>query len=429
MAGPIADALTAEAANWPMVECRIEPRADCFVAILEFCGKDSFLTFAEGADADEAKSLNEMARILRSLGAVRKKSGPQAAVTETGTAGAVRSSPVAGTISEPGEYDLDDATYHGDPCKTPSLSASLAKLMVKRTPWHAWHAHPRLNPNFEEEDQKKFDLGSVFHKEILGKGQELAVLPFKDYRSNAAKDARDQALRDGLQPCLEEQHERAAAMASAARRQMRRWPDLALAMAGGIPERTLIWREDNGIMCRMKLDWQPHTGLIFPDWKSTAAGAGPDEWGQKVMWDTGCDIQDAFYRRGIAKVLGREGVSLLFAVVETDEPHAMMPHRVTPAAAAMADRKVEWAIRVFGMCLDANRWPGYPGEVAWHDPPPWQERKWTDREDNGLTDPGFMQAMIEGVHSVDKADKASIVADDRADGFGLLPVGEDGDEA
>jgi hypothetical protein len=60
--------------------------------------------------------------------------------------------------------------YHADPAPAPSLSSSIAKTILHQTPRHAWFEHPRLNPNFEPKDDSKFDLGSVAHELLLGKG-------------------------------------------------------------------------------------------------------------------------------------------------------------------------------------------------------------------------------------------------------------------
>src|SRR5260221_5320495 len=53
-------------------------------------------------------------------------------------------------IDTPGLYDIADADYHADCCAVPSLSSSIVKLLDQQTPLHAWQAHPRLNPRFEE---------------------------------------------------------------------------------------------------------------------------------------------------------------------------------------------------------------------------------------------------------------------------------------
>ena len=56
--------------------------------------------------------------------------------------------------------DLSAGTYHADPAAQPSLSATTCKLLCRRFPLHAWHAHPRLNPDYQRVEEKKFDPGT-----------------------------------------------------------------------------------------------------------------------------------------------------------------------------------------------------------------------------------------------------------------------------
>lgn len=304
-------------------------------------------------------------------------------------------------ITEPGLYVMGEDQYHADPCAEPSLSCSLAKKCLPMgsgtgTARHMWHNHPRLNPDYEAQDSNRFDLGSVFHTIILGKGDEISVIDAKDWRTKDAQARRDQAIADGNQPVLKEQMERAEAMVRAAMPQIALREDLAAAMAAGRPERVLAWKEQTEageIWCRLKLDWLPDEGEAFPDWKSTGASAGPDEYG-RTYFDIGADLQDAFYRRGIRKVLDRRA-RIVFPVIETSAPHCMMMHSTAPASLAMADRKVAYAIRLFGLCLHENAWPGFPIETAAQEAPSWIESKWTDREDAGLTSGDFNRFMIE----------------------------------
>jgi hypothetical protein len=306
-------------------------------------------------------------------------------------------------ITAPGLYSMSEAWYHADPCKVPSLSCSLAKYALPMgagtgTARHLWHNHPRLNPAILEvqDDSHRFDLGSVFHTLILGKGDQIEVIDAKDWRTNAAKAARDAALEAGLQPVLAEQMERARAMLEAARPQIAMREDLARAMASGMAEVVLVWIEqtDAGeIWCRCKLDWLPTEGRIFPDWKTTGTGAGPDEYG-RTYFSIGADLQDAFYRRGIRAVLDRSA-ELVFPVIETAAPHCMMVHRTAPASLGMAERKVLYVMRLFALCMREGVWPGYPIEDAWQDAPSWIESKWIDREDAGLTSIDFNRYMIE----------------------------------
>jgi hypothetical protein len=223
-------------------------------------------------------------------------------------------------------------------------------------------------------------------------------------------------------PMLRAQFERSERMVKAVWNQIADHEEARDALKAGIPERTLIWREDNGVWCRARLDWMPHFGIAYPDLKTTAAAASPDQWGRKVMFDTGCDIQDAFYRRGLKKLGINEHAFLLFVVAEVDEPHAIATHRLTPAAAAMADRKVEHAIRLFGMCQERNWWPGYRAETAWHDPPPWHEQRWIEREDNGGCEAALAELAAFKPRERTAEDHQAFEDAEQRDAFGLLPV-------
>lgn len=326
-----------------------------------------------------------------------------------------------------GLHDITHDEYHEDPCPAPSLSSSIAKLLIERSPWHAKFNHPRLNPFFEPKEKESFDLGSAFHTLMLGKGADVVVVHASDWRTADAKAERAAIRKDGRTPLLIHQFVQANAMVEAVKRQIEKHEEARDAFgehfSAGAPERTIIWREDNGVWCRARFDWMPHFGIAYPDLKSTAAVANPANWGRRVMFDTGCDIQDAFYRRGLKKLeLADEHAFLLFVVCELEEPHAMATHRLTPAAAAMADRKVEHAINLFGLCSDRNWWPGYRRETAWHDPPPWHEQRWIEREDSGDCRAALAELEALGPRSARSEPAQGFEDGEQRDAFGLAPI-------
>lgn len=297
----------------------------------------------------------------------------------------------------PGVYDMTAEVYHADPCPAPSLSSSVAKLLLDRTPRHAWFAHPRLNPAHEEEHNAAFDLGTAAHDLLLCGEGRFAVIDAADWRTNAAKEERDEAYERGLTPLLVDQMERVKLMVSLARLQLDQHEQARDAFSDGQPERTLVWQE-GGIWCRCKLDWMPNKpgpARIFPDYKTTGDSAHPDEWGTRQLFNLNYDVQAAFYRRGIRAVFGIENAHFWFVVQETSAPYALSVVSPTPAALAMADRKVTEAIRMWGWCLQNDRWPGYPNQTAFVDPPAWQEKKWLDREDRDGTSVDLIQASID----------------------------------
>jgi hypothetical protein len=151
-------------------------------------------------------------------------------------------------ITAPGIFpEVDPNDYHADPCPTPSLSHGIACTILDHSLEHAWVEHPRLNPNYERSEEKKFDLGNVAHALFLGRGKRLAVAPFDDWRTKAAKEFREQAIAQGLQPVKEKDHDRALAMSNACKIALDRYPDedgvpLISEFHGGAAEVMLAWR-------------------------------------------------------------------------------------------------------------------------------------------------------------------------------------------
>ena len=67
----------------------------------------------------------------------------------------------------PGIYEIPATEYHADPCPEPSLSASVARTLIDRSPLHAWMQHPKLGGQQEEKPAARMSLGSAAHSVIL----------------------------------------------------------------------------------------------------------------------------------------------------------------------------------------------------------------------------------------------------------------------
>src|SRR5215471_6763533 len=93
---------------------------------------------------------------------------------------------------------IADAVYHADPAPEPSLSASIAELLIKRSPKHAFHAHPRLNPKWKpKEPSQEMDDGRVLHSMLLGTPSPVIEVDAEDWRTNRAKEAKADARASG----------------------------------------------------------------------------------------------------------------------------------------------------------------------------------------------------------------------------------------
>jgi hypothetical protein len=283
-------------------------------------------------------------------------------------------------IDTPGIYNIMSTAYHADPCPTPSLSSSVARVLLDRSPRHAWMQHPRLNPAFVPEQRREFDLGSAAHAHLFGDDAAYELVDAENYRTRAAQEARDAIYAAGKTPLLPHQAVTVDAMVRAARAQLDRHSEAPEAFREdmGTPEQTVAWL-DGGIWCRARIDWLPLGGNVVYDYKTTGGSAHPDEWGRR-LFDGGYDIQAAFYLRGLRAVEGRE-CHFRFVVQEVEPPYALSVIAITPASLAMAERKVVEAIAWWRWCLDKGVWPGYPGRVAYVETPPWVEKRWLEHED------------------------------------------------
>lgn len=278
-----------------------------------------------------------------------------------------------------GVHGLDADDYHRDPCDQPSLSSSIAHKLVTQTPLHAWAAHPRLNPEFERQERKHFDIGRAAHTLLLEDGYAdaaLVVVDAKDWRTKAAQEARDEAYAFGKTPVLAHDLDRLKALVKSALAQLTDHEATPPLFELGRAERALVWDED-GVWCRARLDWLRDDRTAVDDLKSTARSASPEQFA-RTMVAMGYATQAAFYRRGVFALTGVMP-EFRFVVVETTPPYALSVVSPGPDVLALADAKVEHAIDLWRRCLKADRWPGYTPRVAYAELPAYEETQWLER--------------------------------------------------
>jgi hypothetical protein len=275
-----------------------------------------------------------------------------------------------------GIFDIPERDYHADKIgDVPTLNSGCAKLIVDQSPLHCWNSHPRLNPNWVADDDRKFDMGKAVHAAVLGT-PAIAVIEADDYRTSAAKLARDAALARGSIPVLSEKMPAITAIRFAIKAQLKAH-EAHDAITRGKPEQTMVW-EEGETWCRGLLDWLPHTGHVFYDLKSTGQSANPQEW-TRALYNQGADIQCAFYRRGIRKLLKIDNPIFRFIVVEVDAPYALSVIQLSPSALDLAERKVDEAISAWAKCMKEGTWPGYPPFVQHVDAPAWRQMQYEER--------------------------------------------------
>lgn len=274
--------------------------------------------------------------------------------------------------------DVPADEYHADPAETPSLSSSIANILISQSPAHARAAHPRLNPDVQRDEEAKFDVGTTAHALLLQDDDLIAELPFTDWRTKDAKTARDEARTAGRIPLLSDQAARVRAMVAAARQGITSHAAQPPLFTAGKPEQTLIWEDDHGVICRARLDWLHDNHQAVDDLKTTGTSADPQKW-TRTGYGIGIDVQVAFYLRGLERLTGIRA-AWRYVVVETYPPYAVSVCDLAPSALALGEAKVQRAIDVWAVCIEADSWPGYDRRVASIEVPTWAEMQWLERE-------------------------------------------------
>jgi hypothetical protein len=290
-------------------------------------------------------------------------------------------------IEKPGIYrGISEVDYRADPCPSPSLTQSLCKILIERSPKHAWVECPRLNPQHEPDDDTKFDIGNVAHRLILGRGKEIEIAPFADWRKKEAQELREAAVDRGHIAVLEHQFEQATDMVAEAWFQLRKHEDHD-AFTGGSGEVMIAWQE-NGVWFRSLVDWLHDDLRTIDDYKTTSKSVAPQVIGM-VAQSAGWEVQAAFIERGL-DVLDPAGAGrrrFRFVAQETDKPHALTVAHMSESWMTMGRKKVSVGAGIWEACIETGYWPTYPHQAIIPEYPSWQESRWLEREVTEFSEP------------------------------------------
>lgn len=288
-------------------------------------------------------------------------------------------------ITAPGIFlDVPVDDYFADPAPKPSLTQSIAKLLIDRSPAHARINHPRLAPLATEEDEEpeKYDaakaIGNAAHALMIERGKSIAVADFPTWRGKDPQKFKEEAMAAGKVPILAKHYARAEAMVAAARTQLKAigW-DAAFQNGHG---EVVIAAEENGLWFRALVDWLASVGDVY-DFKSTSLSCAPHAI-PKLMTDAGWEIQAAMIERILNRLVpemaGRR--KFRFIAQENDPPYALTPVELPEAALTMGRKKLDYAVKVWNVCMSYDEWPAYPLDICRPDYPGWKEQQWLGRE-------------------------------------------------
>lgn len=296
------------------------------------------------------------------------------------------------TIDKPGIYkEFPAASYHADPCPEPSLSSSMAKLLINTSPLHAMTAHPKLNPDFEANDgDAKMDFGSVAHELLLKQGGGIEILNFDSFRTKAAQEARAAAKANGMTPILRHDFDRANLMVEAARAQIAYIEDCHDAFVKpGLGEQMLAWQEGD-MWFRNLADYiapaRPTGHIVCYDYKTTSASASPSAVAM-TLYNMEYEVQAAMLERGLVHLVGNDVAGKIifrFVVQETTAPFALTVAEMDATAWMLGRKKLGAAVSMWRRCVSRGEWPGYPSKIIKAEMPEFMENRWLRREENPL---------------------------------------------
>lgn len=263
--------------------------------------------------------------------------------------------------------------------ETPRLSASIAHLLVTRSPRHAWNASRQLNPDYEPEVKDAFDLGNVVHELVL-RGRDIAVVgQFNEYRTDTAKQWRDETRAAGKIPLRPKDHERVLAMHERIREQLEAIDVDPPLLQHGSPEIPIEWEEAD-VSWKARLDWLRDDRRAIDDLKTTSRSADPSSY-ERNLYANGGDIQAALYQRAVVSLNEQQFVPPPFRwiVCETEPPYCVSVIEPGADVLALGNAKVDLAAAIWRECIASGEWPGYPPVVHTAELPPWEESRFLER--------------------------------------------------
>lgn len=275
----------------------------------------------------------------------------------------------------PAIYTMSAAKYHSDPAPTPSLSNSIANILITQSPKHAWLQHPRLG-NATRAEESKFDIGSAAHMMLLERRNDgIVVVDADDWRTKAAREARQAAHANGQFPILARHYARTQEMVSAARIFVLT-TELGDILDSGLPERVIMWQEGE-TWCRSRLDLLSKDQQLIVDYKTTE-NAEPEAFIRQIA-RMGYDQQAEFYPRGVTAITGTEP-KFIFLVQEVTPPYSCSLVSLSNEYRVIGRTKFARALDRWQECVRTGTWPDYPTHIHYAEPPAWAAIDWAEDE-------------------------------------------------
>jgi hypothetical protein len=264
---------------------------------------------------------------------------------------------------------MNDMKYEnlsmGEYLALPYVSASLLHNVLAYSP-----AHAKFWQQNRDDASEASDTGTAIHDALLEGMDRIVAIDAPDWRTKAAKEARDVARLDGKIPMLAHKVKNVEGAVNAAHKFIGASP-LAGIFTSGKPEQTLIW-EEGGLRCKARPDWLTNDRDILLHLKTTKGSANPEVWIRSQLEPMGYDVALAWYQRAIEQFVDADSCEHVVLVVEQEAPHGCSLISLDPAMWSIAHAKVARALATWQRCVAAGRFPAYPSAIHYAEPKPWQ---------------------------------------------------------
>jgi len=251
--------------------------------------------------------------------------------------------------------------YHGQPCDGPSVSSSGLRTIWAQSPAH-YYLNSSLNPHREEQEQKKhFNIGRAAHHLLLqgreGFEEQYAIRPerFSDFRTNAAKEWRDDMIARGMTILTDDQLYDISGMAKS----LARNPLVKAGILDGEVERSLIFKDpETGVWLKSRPDCIPNASGDVADLKTTTSVATNSL--QRTIEDYDYAMQGGLVSMAFNQVLGIALETFTLVFVEKTAPWCVRVVTLTPEDMLRGTMQIAAATKIFAACSETGEWPG-PG--------------------------------------------------------------------
>lgn len=236
---------------------------------------------------------------------------------------------------------MPDAEYHA---RRSHLGSTSVKMLAKHPPAvYRWQVD---NP---QPHKAAYDLGRVAHSLILeGHERGLSVVDADDWRTKAAREARDAAYNDGMTPLLRKDYQAVRNMADA----VLTHPAAAELLTGHVAERS-YFTELHGVPVKARPDALNGTTVV--DLKTTGADLGDVA---RTIHSFGYHIQQAHYT-DVMRASGQTIEDFVFVFVSKQPPHMVRVIRLEEPAVDLGREQTVDALATYKACTETGNWPGY----------------------------------------------------------------------